>query len=317
MSQLIMTKRSRWLALFDWARRAQQSRALPVLGFAVGIAAAGAGIFHGAQQAVTQVPPGYVAVVNGKGILMSDFISQTATEAEKPFDETSPAERSQVLQEMIDEELMVQRGTVLDLPETTIEVRDVMVDAVTAQVAAPILAEMPSDADLRNYYNANRAKYTTDGSMLVHDLVLHIGGYQNVDQSAAQAETDATEAVYQLKSGASISYVKEHFGFVDSGRSDNTEQLDFAAKLHLGAKLYQVAATLHDGDVSDPVLDTDGMHVLVMDRRLPPRIAAFDSVRDKVYNDYRKDATQRAKDDNLRVLRSQARILVAPEFGTE
>jgi hypothetical protein len=315
MSQLIMTKRSRWLAPIDWARRAQRSRALPVLGIAVGVLAAGAGIFHKAPQAVTQVPPGYVAVVNGKGLLMSDFISQTATEAEKPFDETSPAERAKVLQEMIDEELMVQRGVVLDVPETTIEVRDVMVDAVTAQVAAPILAAMPSEEDLRNYYNAHRAKYTTDGSMIVHDLVLHIGGYQNVEQSAAQAETDATEAVYQLRSGAPISYVKEHFGFVDSGRSDNTEQLDFAAKLHLGPKLYQVAAGLGDGEVSDPVLDSDGMHVLIMDRRLPPHVAPFDSVRDKVYEDYRKDETQRAKDDNLRMLRSRARVLVAPGFA--
>ena len=40
--------------------------------------------------------------------------------------------------------------------------------------------------------------------MSLRDLVLHVGGYQNADQSTAQAETDAAEAVYQLRSGVAV-----------------------------------------------------------------------------------------------------------------
>jgi hypothetical protein len=216
------------------------------------------------------------------------------------------------LHEMIDEELLVQRGLVLDLPETTTEVRDIMASAVNAQVDAPLAAIAPTDEQLHAFYDRHRGKYTTGGTMTLHDLVLHIGGYENADQTLAQAQTDAADAVYQLRSGASIDYVKEHFGFVDSGRVDDTEQLDFAAKLHLGAQLYEAASHLSDGEVSEPIVESDGLHVLVMERRRPPRVADFSTARNQVYSDYRDAENRRAREQNLRILRSEAQILLAP-----
>jgi len=35
---------------------------------------------------------------------------------------------------------------------------------------------------------------------------------------------------------------------------DHTDQVDFAAKIHLGDSLYKVASTMRDGDVSDPIV---------------------------------------------------------------
>jgi hypothetical protein len=51
--------------------------------------------------------------------------------------------------------------------------------------------------------------------------------------------------------------------------------------------------------------------VLVMERRMPPR-ADFLGVRDRVYNAYRAAQSRRAGEDNLRLLRRDARILLAP-----
>jgi hypothetical protein len=258
------------------------------------------------------VPPGYVALVNQKGILFNDFRAQVEVEAAKPFAETVPAERSKVLREMINEELLVQRAVVLDLPETTNEVRTNMAVGVNAQVAAPVLAYEPTDAELRAFYAKTRDKYTAPGSMTVRDLILRVGGYQNADQSTTQALADAAEAVYQLRAGASIDYVMGHFGLSSTGRVAEGGELDFAVKLHLGAKLYQVAATLRDGEVSDPIVDQDGVHILVMERHEFPKIADFTTVRDRVYLDYRTAASNRATEENLKVLRSQASILIAP-----
>jgi hypothetical protein len=285
---------------------------LPVAAIILGLVLAGAGLFRAAPLPRAAVPPGYVALVNQKGLLMSDYIAQTQVETARSFAEATPAERSKVLREMIDEELLVQRALVLDLPETTNEVRGSLVSAVNAQVAAPILAYVPTDAELRAYYESHRENYTGPGSMTVHDLVLHIGGFENADQSPTQALADATEAVYQLRSGASLAYVMEHFGFVNSGRMDDTDQLDFAVKLHLGDKLYSSAAQLRDGEVSEPIQDTDGMHILVMVRHEFPKVVDFSAVRDRVYLDFRAAASSRATQENLNLLRSQAQILLAP-----
>ncbi len=285
---------------------------LPVVGVLTGLILASASMFRTMPRDAAVVPPGYVALVNQKGILMSDFITQTADETSKDFAATTAAERSKVLRAMIDEELRVQRAMTLDLPETTTEVRSTMADAVNSQAAQPLLARPPTDDELRAFYEAHRGNYATTGSMTLRDLVLHIGGYQNADQSTAQAQTDAAAAVYELRSGASLDYVKNHYGFVDSGRVENTEQLDFAAKLQMGDRLYDVAAALSDGQVSDPVLDFDGVHVLVMEHRLPERVAEFDAVRDRVYTDYREARIRQADQDNIELLRRDAHILLAP-----
>jgi parvulin-like peptidyl-prolyl isomerase len=139
-----------------------------------------------------------------------------------------------------------------------------------------------------------------------------VGGYQDIDQSTAQAETDAAEAIYQLRAGAPIDRVAEHFGMTDSGRADNGEVLDFAANLHLGRKLFDAARGLKDGEVSNPIADSDGVHVLVMQHRNAPRSADFNSVRAKVYTDYLEAQSKRAQEESLKVYRGEAHIILAP-----
>jgi peptidyl-prolyl cis-trans isomerase C len=288
-----------------------RSLALPALGAALGILLGGYGLFRGAPQ-TPAVPPGYVALVNQKGILVSDFRAQTAAVLGKPFEQTTHAERGKILQDMIDEELLVQRGVLLDLPETTTEVRDVMTAAVNAQVNAAQTAP-PTDADLKSFYEAHRANYAATGSMQVRDLLLRFGGYQNADQSAAQAQTDAAEAAYRLRAGMPVAQVMQHFGLVDSGRADPGAVLDFAAKLHLGAQLFQVAAGLSDGEISEPVTDADGVHLLVMQHREAPRVTDFASARPKIYADFVQSVAKQAQQEALKLLRREAQILIAPE----
>ena len=293
-------------------RRPQRPLFLPALATVCGLGVAALGLFRPAPRPLPVVPPGYVALVNQKGILLNDFRTQVELETTKPYADTTPTERSKVLREMIDEELLVQRAVVLDLPETANEVRANMAMGVNSQVAAPVLAYQPSDAELRAFYDKSRDKYTQPGSMTLHDLVLRVGGYENADQTTAQAQVDATEAVYQLRAGASLDYVMEHFGFTASGRAADGEELDFAAKLHLGDQLYAVAALMRDGEVSDPIPIGNEVHILVMVRHEFPKVADFSAVRDKVYTDFRNTESARATNESLNLLRSQASILLAP-----
>ena len=277
----------------------------------IGLVAAGAGLLHPAHRDLAQVPPGDVALVNQEPVLMSDYISETEQAYGVPFAQTTPAERATVLHRMIDQELMVQRSLALDLPEQDTDVRTALSDGVTALVTAPVLSDHPSDDQLRAFYAAHRANYATQGSMQLTDLVLHIGGFENADQSLDQAMADAAQAVYELRSGAGVDFVKQHFAFADTGKV-NSEEPDFAARLHLGPKLYAAADKMSDGDVSEPVQDTDGVHVLVMQHRQPPVFTDYDGVRNNVYTDYVAAQKAQAKQENLKFLRRGAQILVAP-----
>jgi len=93
-----------------------------------------------------------VALVNGRHILRSDFITQTQIETAKPFDQTSKEERLKVLSEMLDEELLVQRGLEVDLAASDPDVRAAMVTGVQLQVDADVIAQQPSDEELEKIF---------------------------------------------------------------------------------------------------------------------------------------------------------------------
>jgi parvulin-like peptidyl-prolyl isomerase len=294
------------------SRRPERPLTLLVVGGVAGLAAAGFALFRPAEVVVRAVPPGYVAMVNDHGILMSDFIMQTEAETTGPFAEATKEQRQMVLQEMIDEELLVQRALALGLPELDTNARTALVDGVNSQVSAPVVARRVSDAELRAYYDANKDKYESQGFMRLNDIVLRFGGIEDADQSQDQAEADAAQAVYQLRSGASLDYVMQHFGF-SKGALNGGEEFDFAAKIHLGPKLFAVASELSDGDISDPVTDKDGVHVLIMQHRQAPYLAEFDRVRNNVRGDFVEAEQKRVQQQNIQFLRANAEILITPE----
>ncbi len=289
-------------------RRPGRTFILPLLGGATGLALALANLFTPVAPPVTVVPAGYAALVNGRPILMNDFITQAEKLSNVPFSQTTVAQKRQVLHDMIDEELLVQRALALDLPEQSDEVRMELVNSLTSIVFAQ---RPPTQSDLVAYFNANRSNYLGDGQMRFRDIVLHVGSYQDVDQTIGQAQADATEAVYQLRAGTPLDAVMEHFGFVDSGHTSGEDEFDFAVKLHIGQALFNVASKLTDGEISDPVRASDGIHVIVMEHRQPPQPATYEAKREAVYSDYLQAAQRKAEQDNLKFLRANAKILIA------
>jgi len=289
----------------------QRSLASALVVALAGLCAAAAALFHPVDRSASTLPPGDVALVNREPILMSDFINEVGAIAGQPFAATSAAQRVQVLHDMVDEELVVQRGLALDLPEQDTAVRTAIVDSVNALVAAPVLAQSSNDDELQSFYAAHRANYATEGSMTLTDLVMHVGGFESPAQTTGQALADAEQAAYELRSGAALNDVMQHFGLVDSGKISGLEA-DFAARTHLGPKLYAAAQALGDGEVSEPIADSDGVHVLVMQHRQAPVFTDFNAVRNNVYNDYVRAEQAQAAQANLTSLRRKAQIVLAP-----
>src|SRR5262249_6657642 len=101
----------------SWIRRASErliarpgrSSVLPLAAVVIGLVLAALGMFRGAPAPLAEVPDGYVALVNQKGVLLSDLIAQVENATMKRFDEATPEEKRRVLRSMIDEELLVQR----------------------------------------------------------------------------------------------------------------------------------------------------------------------------------------------------------------
>jgi parvulin-like peptidyl-prolyl isomerase len=263
-------------------------------GAILGLALAGYALFSAKGSAIGAMPPEVLALVNQRPILRSDFLAQTQTETGQAFAETTAAQRQKVLREMIDEELLVQRGLDVDLAASDPDVRSALVAGVDLQVDADVLARQPTEAELRDYFDSHKAKYAAQGVMQLRDLIVP-------DTAGPPAAIVAA-----LRQSGSADTVIRQFGLADSGAIDQRENYDFAVAARLGETLYAAAATLAAGQVSDPLAVGGKTHILVMlGRRAPPPVD-FAAARDAVWQDVQREAREHVEQANLAYLRGMA-----------
>jgi hypothetical protein len=282
------------------------------LGAAIGLGIAGFGLFTAKGTVTHVVPPENVALVNQRPILRTDFIAQTETELGKSFDEATLAERLKVLDEMLREELFVQRGLELDFPGTDPDTRTALVAAVEQQVVADVTTHQPGEAELRKYFDENRANYATEGTMALHNLVL-----PKADASGPDAMGTMQRAAAALRAHTPLEEVEKSYGLKEVvAEHASEEQFYFAERIHLGEALYERALALNDGDVSEPVAGADGgVHIVQMIKNTKPLPLTFERVRSEVLNDYVTAAKKRLEDADLQYLRDKADILIADDYA--
>jgi PPIC-type PPIASE domain len=294
----------------------RRSMTLLALGAVTGLVLAGYGLFTAKGTRSRRVPPEAVALVNQRPILRSDFMTQAQTQFFVPFAQTGHADRERVLQDMIDEELMMQRGLEIDLPSYDPNVRSALVAGVELEVTADVLALQPTPEEMRSYYEQHKSKYSSEGLLRLRDLVVKSGP----GRSAEQLRGTAAAAIAALRRGESVEAVMTAFGLVDSGRFmdaghvDTGDMFQFAVKAKTDEVTYRVAIDLKDGEVSEPIPLTDGIHVLVMISHHLPVPQSFDEAQNRVWTDIKIEAQTKVRAANLVYLRNRADIMITPEY---
>jgi parvulin-like peptidyl-prolyl isomerase len=293
-----------------WSPARTSSRRSLILcgvGALVGLAIAGVGLFTAKGTRTASVPAEDVAVVNQVPILMSDYVQQIRALYSVPLAQATAAQKKQVLDDMIREELYVQRGVELGMAADTLEVRQALVSAVEAQAQADATMAQPDETQLRTYYRLSRARYADEGVIELTDYVLPAS-------ASASASAQAREAVALLrKEGASPAAIAR-LGLKAADRMQDGEEYYFAAKLHLGDRLFAVARGLKDGAISAPVPMPEGIHILVVKHNSRPQPRAFEEVRSRVLGDYVTDQAKVLTAGNEHFLRKRADIMIQRNF---
>jgi parvulin-like peptidyl-prolyl isomerase len=216
---------------------------------------------------------------------------------------------------MLAEELQVQRGLEIDLPSFDPDVRTAMVAGIELEITADVLAQQPTEQQLHDYYNAHQDKYVSEGMLRMRDLVARSDSAATIDQAMA----NASQAVMALRAGMPLEQVMQRYRLEDSrklldaGHIDTGEIFEFAAKAKLGAEVYAAAAALPGGQVSDPIRQSDGAHVVVMFEHRMPVQEDYATAADKVWSDYKSEAQARVREANVRYLRGRADILLSTD----
>jgi parvulin-like peptidyl-prolyl isomerase len=287
--------------LFE-VNRVSTARSLILMAFgaAAGLVVAGYSLFTAHSTTTLFVPTDDVALVNQRPITRTDYYAQMQTDYGLDFPTATKVQRQKVLNDMIREELFVQRGKELDVGETDPDVRAATVNAVEQMAAADVMTEKPDLRKLRAYYDAHQDRYAEEGLMTVSDLA-----FANPD--------DAGQAKQAIRGGAPVATALALFRGRDTGK-ENGEEFYFAARIHLGDTLFAVARALPAGGVGGPVKLADGFHLLAMAKNTPPKPRDFQTALPQVLDDYRNGEIKRVTQAYDAFLKKRANILIAGDL---
>jgi hypothetical protein len=272
-------------------------------------ALAGAGLAAGGLAAAPrhgQLPTGVVALVNGEPIRADDYQRTVEGVANDKRDPITDADRRHVLERLIDEELLVQRGLALGLARQDRRVRADLTSTVIDGVVGDVSERTPTDDELAAFYQRNRDFFAGPGRVRVRQVFVR-GGSVADDTALARAQ----QAAVRLRSGDDVAAVVAALG--DAPVSPLPDTLLPPSKLleYVGPTALRTALALGVGEVSDPVRSSSGYHVLQMVERQPDTSPPLDDIRPQVLAEFRRRAGDQELRSYLDELRANAEIVVA------
>ena len=271
-------------------------------GAVLGLLIAGFGLLTSKGTTIAFVPAEDVALVNQQPILQVDFDAQLQTVYGVAPDKATEQQKRKTMHDMIREEVYVQRGLELGMPESDPDTRNALVSAVEQQVLADVTSDAPGDDKLRAYYDSHRNRYASEGSITVTDYLV----------SGPNAEEKARAAADALRKDKTTD-IGKRFGLQDTKKTSG-EEFYFAARIHLGGPLFAAATALSPGSISAPLKMTDGYHLLLGTQKTPPVPMDFAAARERVLTDYKNDAEARLQANEEKFLIGRADILVASRY---
>jgi len=267
-------------------------------GAALGLALAAYGTFAPAPR-MGALGRDEVARVNGVPIARVELERALARIAADSRDELTDDERRHVLDRLIDEELLVQRGVALGLVESDPAVRKTLASAVIGSVVAEAATRIPSEAELAAFYEQNRGYFASPGRVRVARVFVRDGNGAGERVSAALAALD---------SGAAPDAVAAEFGDATPVALPDSALPEAKLRELLGPAEAEVALALAPGTRSDALATAGGRAILVSLERAQGASPELAAVREQVETEWSRRAGERALAAYLAALRREAEI---------
>jgi parvulin-like peptidyl-prolyl isomerase len=274
-------------------------------GAAAGVALAAWGLLGSAAGA--GLPDGAVASVNGTPIYAEDYrrlVEGVESDTREP---AGPELRRRVLDRMIEEELLVQRGVELGLVESDRRVRADITQAMIQSIVVETEDEKPEPDELRRFYEEEAGFFTQPGRVRVAQVFFRV---PTPADEPAKLER-AKEARRRLVAGEPLAAVRASLG--DTEVSPIPDALLPAAKLreYVGPTALRAVLEIPPGTTSEPVRTGMGLHVFQVIEREEPRVPPLEEIAPHVEAEWVRRAGDRALRGYLDELRAEAQVTTA------
>jgi hypothetical protein len=276
-----------------------RARALLALGAAAGLAiAVGSLVGRGSGDALE---PDVVATVNGVPIRADEYLRAIAAVAGDRRTPIDAAEKRRILDRLIDEELLVQRGIELGLVRRERTVRASLVAATIELLASSSGDETPEE--LRAFYDTHRDYFTDPGRARVRQVLVLA-----VDRPEAAARARAEDAVRRLRGGEPFEAVRRDLGDEEVAPLPDAPLPVAKLREYVGDTAARSVFDLAAGETTEPVRSSMGFHVLQVIARTPPSVPPFEEIADQVRAEFRRRADEAMLRSSLATLRGAAEV---------
>ncbi len=252
------------------------------------------------------MPWAVAARVNEHPVVGADVERMVAVIAEERRRPSSPEDRALVLDRLIDQELLIQRGLELGLARSDARIRGeltrIVVDAATREAGELF----PDDDELHSFYRDNVDFFRGPDRLHVREVFVGTEG-----RSDDEARRIAEQAGERLAAGEPFAVVVGELGDARVVGVPDVPLPPSKLSDYLGPSALATAQTLTAGEVSRPVRSTGGYRVLWCVSRTPGVGLAFADAHDQVLAEYRRRAADLALADYLAELRARADIVYA------
>ena len=265
---------------------------LLIIGAFVGLIAAGFGLLR--QTPIPDVLPAEVIARINDTLIRRDHFDSAFVKPTGAVDQEAARQGAAVITQMIDEELLVQRGIALGMTQSDLTVRQAIIDSLIASITAEADAANPSDDELKQHLlaNADRFSYTAK---------IWIEAWQTDKEPIAQT------FVAQLRAN-DLAQLNDDIGPM-SDLPAGLIPTDMASD-YVGPGITAAAATMPEG--SSAVFARRGRWLVIRLREKEvSTVTDIGSIRNRVLLDYRRSLAGTTLESYLENLRQQADIVVA------
>lgn len=277
-------------------------RALPwlAIGALAGIALAAATIVRPPETAAPALGPDVVALVDGQPIEREALARHAATLArERGRLELDAAAESRILDRLIDEELLLQRGLALGIERREPSARRAIVSAVVDGITSADLPEPDREA-LEAFYRENATRWARPGDVLVEAARVPL----DVPDAAARA----AEMLHRARAGESLDVINAELGAPIEPPLPPGKISPDALRDRVGDVVVRALLALPPGETSEPVRAFDGLWVVRLLARDPDVQPSLDAVYEPVRQAWLEQAHADRLEQELVTLRARATI---------
>lgn len=213
---------------------------------------------------------GVAATVNGASISLEEF-AQILNGFEADTREAADAEdRARLLERLIEEELLIQRGLEIDMAAHDASVRSAMVQSMITFVTTETRAIEPTEEDLKDYFDNNQNLFTAAPQ-------LHVRVYRGEHKTRDLAVPDGLLPATKLRD-------------------------------YLGPSALQIALAMEIGDAPTALQTISGPLTLELVDKQAQSVPTYESIKDQVVSAYLVHRDEVAFRDEIERLKKKAEI---------